>query len=75
MDQISSMLAEERLMVAAHKAEVAELVAALRKVTANLREQIERGLERFTQASIDIDLAEQGVLEAEALLKRIDEGT
>lgn len=52
-----------------------ELAAALRKVTAELRERIERGLEQFTQASIDIDLAEQGVLEAEALLKRIDEGT
>ena len=55
-----------RLMIAAP-----ELAAALRKVTANLRAELVVGP---SPAPIEEDLKDTGVLEAEALLKRIDEG-
>lgn len=52
-----------------------QLAAALRKVTANLRGVIEKeAMEGDEKNARGQWLVEAGVLEAEALLKRIDEG-
>jgi hypothetical protein len=72
--QMAGILMEERQMVAAHREEVAELAAALRKVTKNLRLLMESELEGTDKEAFREDLENYGVLEAEALLKRIDEG-
>jgi hypothetical protein len=45
----------------------------LRKVTANLRSLVESKLEGTDKEVFEEDLERYGVIEAEALLKRIDE--
>lgn len=56
---------------------VYELAAALRKATANLRDAIEDAAKAWGRPEpvLQAALEKNGVLEAEALLKRIDEGT
>jgi len=57
------------------KALAPELATALRKVTGNLRTAVTWADNEVQPSYTQIEEFKAGVLEAEALLKRIDEGT